>query len=174
MFGFSKRSWESFGCEVLDWGWIWYFMQGFHSFYHVLRVRSTGLGVDLVLRGQRANSWEEACRQHRTKKTPALAEGCAGAGVVWGYIWLPELSWSGRSGPSQVQISPNRSKSEQNRTNRTTEQDKQNRTNRTGHPNRPTGPELLQEVVEGLAERLFVGHAAVNEVAVADYVYCRY
>ena len=64
--------------------------------------------------------------------------------------------------------------SEQNRTNRTTEQDKPNRTNRTDHPNRPTGPELLQEVVEGLAERLFVGHAAVNEVAVADYVYCRY
>ena len=67
-----------------------------------------------------------------------------------------------RSGPGQVQISPSRSKSEQNRTNI------------TDHPNRPTGPELLQEVVEGLAERLFVGHAAVNEVAVADYVYCRY
>lgn len=98
----------------------------------------------------------------QNKKTPALAEGCAGAGVVWGYIWLPELSWSGRSGPGQVQISPSHSKSEQNRTNI------------TDHPNRPTGPELLQEVVEGLAERLFVGHAAVNEVAVADYVYCRY
>lgn len=96
----------------------------------------------MVLRGQRANSWEGACRQHRTKKTPALAEGSAGAGVVWGYIWLPELSWSGRSGPGQVQISPSRSKSEQNRTNRTgqTEPNQHNRppeqTNRSGTTSR--------------------------------------
>ena len=74
------------------------------------------------------------------KKTPALAEGSAGAGILWGCIWLPGASRSGRYwvGPC------------------------------------PAGPELLQEVVEGLAERFFVGHAAVNEVAVADYVYCRY
>ena len=81
--------------------------------------------------------------------------GLGAYGVIYGY-----RSYPGRDG--QVQVSPNRSKSEQNRTNR------------TDHPNRPTGPELLQEVVEGLAERLFVGHAAVNDVAVADYVYCSY
>ena len=43
----------------------------------------------------------------QNKKTPALAEGCAGAGVIWGYIWLPELSRSGRSGPGQARSGPN-------------------------------------------------------------------
>ena len=30
----------------------------------------------------------------QNKKKPALAEGCAGAGVVWGCIWLPGVSRS--------------------------------------------------------------------------------
>ena len=36
--------------EVQDWDQIGYFVPGFHTFYHVLRGRSTGLELNLVLR----------------------------------------------------------------------------------------------------------------------------
>ena len=95
--------------------------------------------MNLVLRGQRANSWDGSMPEAQNKKTPALADRCAGAGVVWGYIWLPELSWSGRSGSGQVQIKsksgPNQSKSlhvrtEPNQQNHRTGQTEPNQQNR--------------------------------------------
>lgn len=86
MFGFSGRSWESSRCEVQNWGQIWYFSLGFHTFYYVSRRRSTGLGVDLVLRGQRANSWEEACRQYRTKNSSPGGGVCRGWDLMGLYM----------------------------------------------------------------------------------------
>jgi hypothetical protein len=53
-FGTSRRDFTRFttfrGSEVQDWERIWYFVPRIHTFHHVLRGRSTGLGVDLILR----------------------------------------------------------------------------------------------------------------------------
>ena len=41
--------------EVQDWDQIGYFVPRFNTFYHVLRGRSTGLGLKLVLRARNSH-----------------------------------------------------------------------------------------------------------------------
>ena len=55
-FGTSHRDFTRFttfgGNEVQDWNRIGYFAPGIHTFYYVLRRRSTGLKLNLVLRAR--------------------------------------------------------------------------------------------------------------------------
>ena len=145
----------------------------------------TGRREDAGRTGEVAQRGSKVCRQHRKQNSSPDGGVCQGwsrmglyivtrgcpdrIGQVWTVMStsVHVMSWSGRNwvgpwvcrgwGLMGLYMVPGVSWSGRNRVGPC-----------------PAGPELLQEVVEGLAERLFVGHAAVNEVAVADYVYCRY